>query len=376
MEKKKALLVIAGRRAMPDVLPLLWLQPARVIVFTSEEGWESEKGFRDIATSLSGCEMEIVRNISAYDLEACRQACLDVCRHYPLDDWDWTFSIGSSPKISGIAGYEAAKVLQIPCWYVDTRHEKLISLIKDADMDKQTFFHIKLKQYMKIQHRSGRMKKELTYRQQAEKWGEVSHELALSDDAPSFTGLWHDKKAAECINLTPQLLNSPLLHYLEGQKLIEVDRRTSSCFFTSPEAASFLGTGDWLEVYVWYEVKQAGFADDYLWGFSIKDGSVENELDLALIYKAQLVIAECKTDRDPFKGKKDYLKKLDAIANLLGGTYVTRVFVTNQYAEGNAFETFREQARQRAIVIVTKEELPRIGEILQHEAKSPTYARI
>ena len=127
--------------------------------------------------------------------------------------------------------------------------------------------------------------------------------------------------------------------------------------FSSSEAAQFTGIGDWLEVYVWHEVKQRGFADDYQWGCKVSDGQVENELDLAVLYKAQLLIAECKTDQNPFQGRRNYLGKLDAIANLLGGTYVTQVFITNQYGTEDSYNVFCEQAKQRNIV-VTAEALP------------------
>lgn len=136
-----------------------------------------------------------------------------------------------------------------------------------------------------------------------------------------------------------------------------------------------MGTGDWLEVYVWKEVAKAHFADDCQWGCQIIN-EAEIELDLALLYKAQLLIAECKAEREPFKGKREFLAKLDATAKLLGGEYVSKLFITNQPGIGESYESFCKQARDRHIVVVTGERLPEIGYILKNEAMNPTYERI
>ena len=378
MEKKKALLVLAGRRAAPDALALFWLQPQLVIAITSEEGWAAEEAFVDLAKALPSCQVEIVRNINAYDLDAARDACIQVCESYPESEWDWTFTIGSSPKVTGIAAYEVAKQKDLPCWHIDTQHEKLVSLVKKIEVDKQRFFHLDLATYMKIQHRRYKESEDGEYRAQAQNWGYIAREMALSPEGSELTPVFRDKKENDEISLPLELISSPLVQTLEKTGLISLKNNggITICKFTSAKAAKFLGTGDWLEIYVWSEAKQARFADDHQWGYEVYDDLVKNELDLALMYKAQLLIAECKTDKNPFQGKRNYLGKLDAIANLLGGTYVTQLFVTNQYGTGSSYDVFKQQARQRKIVVVTAEELPKIGEILKREAIKPTYPRI
>ncbi len=51
MAVKKALLVVAGGRATPDVLGLYCVQPQLVIILTSEQGWDGEDAFLEIAYS-------------------------------------------------------------------------------------------------------------------------------------------------------------------------------------------------------------------------------------------------------------------------------------------------------------------------------------
>ncbi len=383
MEKKKALLVLAGGRAAPDVLSLFWVQPQLVRVIISEEGWLYENAFVDIARSLPNCKVGVIHDINAYDLETCEKACIDACRPYPDTEWDWTFTIGSAPKVTGIAAYEVAKQKGIPCWHIDTQHEHLVSLVKTTEVDKERFFHLTLDDYMKIQHRTWKLRgmPGSNYREAVKKWVGVARELAISPNAMSLLTVVHDKKVGVDINLPSELANSTILQSLEQEGVLKVTRKSSDdmvCCFTTIEAAQFVGTGDWLEFYVWHEVISIGLADEHhcQWGCLVIDGPVDKELDLALIYKAQLIVAECKAEQNPFQAKRNHLGKLEAKANVLGGSYVSKLFITNQYGTGDSFKSFCDQAEQYKIVVVTAEKLPEIGKILKKEATNPTYPRI
>jgi len=225
MKKKKALLVFAGRRAAPDVLALFCLQPSLVVAITSEEGWLAEEAFVDIANSIPDCRVEIVRNVSAYELEACTNACRKIFKQYPQSQWDWTFTIGSSPKVTGIAAYEFAKQKDIPCWHIDTQHEKLVSLVKNVDVDKQTFFHLDLSTYMKIQHRQYKISDDQTYRTIAQSWGHIARKMALSPDGTQFTQIVRDKKENDEIFFPSELITSSLVQTLEKENLIRPNKR-------------------------------------------------------------------------------------------------------------------------------------------------------
>jgi len=102
---------------------------------------------------------------------------------------------------------------------------------------------------------------------------------------------------------------------------------------------------------------------------------VPNELELALIYKAQLIIAECKADNNPFKSEKGYLRDPEAAAQLLGRAYVSKVFITNQPGTADSHASFERQAKERHIVVVPQEQLANRGALLKNEAINPTYER-
>lgn len=111
MLKKKALLIAAGGRALPDVLALFHVQPHLVAYLTSEEGWYGKEGFLSAAKSLDVCkQFHEENNIDAYSIAKGKEACQKILDLYPFEAWDWTFAIGSAPKVMGIAAYEMRDV--------------------------------------------------------------------------------------------------------------------------------------------------------------------------------------------------------------------------------------------------------------------------
>ena len=383
MAKKKALLVVAGGRAIPNILSLLWLQPQVVQVILSEQGWDHKQAFEDIVHSIPDCQIDIIPNVDAYNFDICLEACRNACRPYPDDEWEWIFDITSAPKITGIAAYEIAKQKGISCWHADAQRDRHVSLVKQTYINTAKFFHLTLDDYMKAQHRTWKLSTGPTpnYRVAVKKWASTARELAISPDTMELLTLLRDKQPDDVISLPKHLLLSPPLQSAVDEGLLEVKglhTSTATCKFLSQEAAKFIGTGDWLEFFVWHAAISIGIADEFhcQWGCSIFDGPVKKELDLALMYKAQLIVAECKAEQNPYKADRGHLHKLQAKANVLGGSYVCKLFITNQRAIGDSFKPFCEQAEQYKIIVVTGERLPEIGQILEKEATRPTYPRI
>ncbi len=380
MERKKALLAVTGGRGVPDVLALLCVQPHLVIILTSEEGWRDEPTFREIADALPDLERQLpTLRVKSYDFQEVRQACIDACQPYPQAEWDWVISIGSCPKIMGIAAYEVAKEMNIPCIYIDTQHETIVSPVKALGISADEFFHMTVKDYMKIYRRERNILKpeKVQYRKVVEKWGNIARTMALSPDTPAFTKLMHDVKAKVPVPFpSTALATSSLLQELEGYGVIKTTQEpdgTMICEFTTVHSAQFLGTGDWLELYVWHEVKESGFANDYQWGYVIKSAA-DNEIDVVLTYRAQLIFAECKTNKEPFETK--LLDPINSKAEMLGGPYVTKIFVTNASKTQKGYANFCEQAKLRKIVVATAEDLPNIGSFLKKQAEAPDFPRM
>ncbi len=62
-------------------------------------------------------------------------------------------------------------------------------------------------------------------------------------------------------------------------------------------------------MYVWDEARKQNIFKDCQWNEIIMSGNSKNELDVAMVYKAQLLISECKTGNEAFESETIY--KLD-----------------------------------------------------------------
>lgn len=378
MEKKKALLLVTGGRGAPDFAAFECVQPELVVILTTHEGWKEEQHFRLMLQALQDQEQTpSTIKVAAYSFEETEKQCLKIFDDYPSTIWDWTFSIGSCPKIMGIAAYEVAKRKEIPCLYIDTLHEKIISLVKDVGVSARDFFNMDVRTYMSIYGRKPKKldNEKLTYRRVAEGWGHIARLMALSTETPEFIEYMRDKPAKTPIHISPALAASGLLQQLEHDnaiKLLPQTDGTTSCEFTSKHFAKFLGTGDWLEIYTWQEAKRTGVVSDCQWGYSI-GSTADNELDVAFTYKAQLIFAECKTEGKRFNPK--HLEPINSKAEMLGRNYVTKILVTNASCKLPGYKNFAEQAKLRSIVVATAEDLPTLKDLLEKQAKNPDYPR-
>ncbi len=102
---------------------------------------------------------------------------------------------------------------------------------------------------------------------------------------------------------------------------------------------------------------------------------------MALIYKAQLFIVECKTGvNDNFDA--NILYKLDSIANPLGNWSVGKMLVMSlsvpdksNHTKYKQYEEFKDKAEERGITLVTRKTLPKVGALLRQLAEEPKFNR-
>lgn len=382
--KKRALLILAGGRPSADILTMRYLQPHLIVVITPPE-WTHQKIYIDIAQTIPSSVIRFISGVDAYDIQTCIDACNEYFVAYPATEWDWTITTSSATKVMNLAGYEVAKEKDVPCWQVDFSHERILFLVKNAVVDTQRFFRLTVEQYVKsygytIDDKHSERKNP---NERLKQWRDSARELVFSPDTEDIlSGLRGRTIGAETF-ISHKLKDSALLLSLEKAGLLKVryDGRRSDLRVgtTSPDSALFLTTDWWLILYVWQEIRNATVADDCRCNITMVNGHLRLEIDLALTYRSRLLIAEFRATGSVF-GLKQYLLRLDSTANLLGGEYVSKVLIINRQSAVNSssnryFDEFWEEAKQRKIVIITKEDLPNIAAILKREMISPTYAR-
>ncbi len=362
----KALPLLTGGRGVPDMLVIKYLRPDIVFNLTTTQGLKAAESLKQFASLEFDVNIEILPAIDPFKENEIKTACKNALIRLP--DAEWIIHFTSSPKIVGIYAHEVARDMNIPCWFLDTDGKQVISLVKDTPVDNEGLFKASVKEYIGAYGRTYEIPKSPSYRKEAEGWYPVARELALNPNMAQI--LLAGVKGNKLLTHTVDAKIMPLLRQLEAMDALTIEYiQEENIIYTikSINMQEFL-QGDWLEVYVWYEAVEAGFANDCQWGYKIRAELPSNELDLALTYKARLLIAECKTLSKPFN--PELLYKLHSVADLVGGNYVRQIFITNHVKpndKNESFENFSQQAAIRRTCVVTGEQLPEIKEILRQQ---------
>jgi len=381
---KKALLMLTGGRGVPDMLVVKYLKPDIIFNLTTETGLRNAEHLKKLVEEKFHCIMEILPPIhlsSETDEEAeqeIKDACNQALQKEPEAEWIMHFT--SAPKIVGIYAHDVARDHKIPYWFLETSGKKVVSMVTASPVNCDTLFKASVEEYMNAYGRVHERTKSEKYRELAESLYPVAKLLIqdsiatqlLLQEVRKSTKEQEEQKDPQLLEILIKAQAEKLIQQLYARSIFTNIKQTKEgfhCTISDFDHREFL-KGDWLEIYVWREAKEAGFADDCQWSYKITAKLPSNELDLALTYNAQLLVAECKSGRRPFQ--VEYLYKLHSIADLVGNNYVQLIFITsiprpkeNDIYNFEMFNNFCQQADVRRIRVVTGDELPQIGSILR-----------
>jgi len=392
--QKAQLILVGGRASIPNILTIIHQDPDVIVAVSSTESRKDVPRLEDaIKAVLPTCRVETTNAVDAFDFSQIYNECEEAVKKYPMADW--IFNITTGTTIMSLGAYEVAKQykqsMHIRCWYLNTSQTRVVSLLEDefSNVDGETIFEIDVPQYAAAYNRvlsPGDLDNERTYAEQqwlafAQRLGKAPYSASLIKQVMSKIGNrpgkdkdGEDKSKDYTLTRLPDAAYSLLEEAQNFQLVSQLSKNTSSISFHLNYLQDKFLNGSWLEAYVWDEARKLNLFYDCQWNHTITDGKSKNELDVAMTYKAQLLIAECKTgEEESFDSKTIY--KLDSVANLLGGKFVGRVLVTSLPLPMKKQE-FMEQAESRRVIVLTAEDLPTIGAELAKEAVNPRFSRI
>ncbi|MCG2787970.1 MAG: DUF1887 family CARF protein [Anaerolineae bacterium] len=381
--KKLQILLVGGRQA-PNLIGVLLFKPDCVEFVVSKD--EAEKA-RPLLESLAGIpdiqipKYEELSPLDPNDFELNKKRYHDICSKY--HGWQIQFNITGSTKITAIAAYEAARAYDYAqVFYIDTANGRVVWL-KNGDKDNQPI-RLNVQDYLQAYGRRPIHKTGIdgiSFSQDSA-WNAAQILAAHNTSSRSIlkqirqnqsNGVRRiqikDVDAGEKLVLN-QLAQLGAVEW-DGIKMLTVRSNSDWGFFA----------GGWLELYVWHEARtQVGtdktiLFDECAMSLKVPSGQAEKEIDVACLYKAQLIHCSCKSSDRPFETA--HLDELSAVSNLIGGRFCSRLFITNQiFNEERRKIEFLAQAKQREIVVVAGDELANIGKIIARQAEKPDYWRM
>ncbi len=386
------LILLLGNRIQPATMLAYHLRPAQVVCIGSSDRPETPDEVRRALSYLFGSDrmvgervvapFRLDETLAAIDALTAGQAGL------PL-----AIGLTGCPLPMSIAGYEAGRRLGCPVLYVNTQGAEIVDFTRPAQIEPLRIRFKKVGDYLAICGLEVIVKRKPHYASTPAGRRAAARLLGQAGD----TGIRLIAALREA-ELTQRRAGRLRLAPLdaEGHRLLRalaatgvvVDLAThgdgsASCRAPAAGEVAFLN-GDWLEEHVLdvaerLRGQEPGLFDLFGQGVKFHLGAAEREVDFIALRGGTPLIASCKSSADPWK--KEDLDELAAVAQPLGGNYVTRLFVTHQNPpppssspQGpDPHEQFKEQARRLRIVLVTGRELGRLAEILRKELLDPTY---
>jgi hypothetical protein len=409
---KIQLVLIGGRSSVPNVLSVIHQKPEIIFALTSHESAEALPQFKTlIAEWLPSCKIEDLAPVDAFNYEMIGKRFEEAYQRFP--DAQWTCNITAATTVMSIAIYEQARIHNAACWYLNTAKAQVIALVgpKMSREEEKALFNLNVERYVQSYYYSLENGDLEERRKNCEQeWLPFAQLLGQN---PLFAT--HLKEAMLAIDRSKQ--QRPGRH---GPKHYALSALSQEAYAILKEAESFglaqnvrdeqgvlhftlnylqgsFLNGGWLELYVWNEARQVtllemrNLFDDCQWNHKVIISGVKRELDVALTYKAQLIIAECKTGDETTSS--DTLYGLVAVANPLGGKFVGKILIsslltptdpdTEQIQKDGklreqirAHQEFLSKADHHQIVVIMGEDLPRLRSLLEQEALNPKYPRM
>ncbi len=389
---KPLLILLLGNRVQPATMLAYHLRPALVACIGSADRSETlDEAAAALAYVLGPGRLVGSRKVAPYRLDETLAAIEALTAGQagvrPV------IGLTGCPLPMSIAGYEAGRRLGCPVLYVNTQGAEIVDFTRPDQIEPLRIRFKGVDDYLAICGLKVIVKRKPHYASTPAGRRAAARHLGQAGDAG--IQLIAALRAAGLVQRRSGRLRTAPLDAEAGRLLRSLAEAgvvadllahgdgSVSCSVPAAGEAAFLN-GDWLEEYVLdvaegLRSQEPGLFDVAGQGVKFRSGTAEREVDFMALRGGTPLIASCKSSADPWK--KEDLDELAAVAQPLGGNYVTRLFIVHQNPplpssspQGpDPYEQFKEQARRLRIVLVTGRDLGRLAAVLRKELLDPTY---
>lgn len=299
---------------MPNVLPVLMYKPEKVVLFETPEESQSAENLYHLFKN-KNIKVERVSNLNAYDFVSLKR----IIHDYMKKENNVALNITGGTKLMALAAYEAFKQSSKQIFYCDTEHKQIIHLSPDYKTEKLVT-SLSVEEYLASYGYKIISKKDDS---DAKLYFQLFDFINNNNLLRSFIKFFnHVRKEIQFSN--------PKFSYHSPDKLFSFIKEYDKYIIRFKNSNQIVNSssnfkiGDWLEYYVYYQVKKKYNLVPYL-NVKIQNNNVENEIDLLFIQDYKLCLISCKSG----KGSNQYdLYQLETLRTITSGTFGKGVFIT------------------------------------------------
>lgn len=368
----KVLISLLGGRGIPNMQGFLYTMPDNMYAVASKD---SQENLKNLLAAMPKKLKISTKLVSPYDM----YETLEICRYIVnkhLND-EIIINLASEPKLMSIGAFTLAKELDS-----EGKKIKVLCYTRDGIVDvlsnsKPTRIKIGIQKYFQAYGWNVKYKQDKSWVSGLAKYFvdnlPLSHELLHKmrvdqNEEKNNNGKYFIKEP-----LTTEELK--ILEKLQNMEWIEnIEKNNQGIYYYCKKDKFKILNGEWLEYYVYDIAKNLlddnnqSLFDECAW--TVKDNDNKAEIDFVGLRAGEIIIASCK-DRPIVK--VNYLKELDSVAEQIGGSMCTKLYITTakQEFDENKIRWFEE----RKIVPVFIDELNNLSKIIQEQVIKPKYPR-
>ncbi len=334
-----SMMCLVSRQAMPNVLPVLMYKPDRVYMLMTDQEKLCGLHLKELFESKK-IEVITKEEIQAYNPRTVTDTLLEIKRLSGKDNLSLNLTGGT--KVMSISAYEFAKTNNIPAFYCNTENQKIIELLPQVSYQNLSV-QLSIEDYLLSYGYRIKEKKSVA---EIEKYYPLFEFIETNNLMRSFIKFSEDVKT-KLAQSNPKFSVSSadknfIFHKTINSLRLEFGKAPRKSFNVD---ASQFKSGDWLEHYIYYKLKDEKDIE-ILSGVKIfSDKGVDNEIDVIVLKDFILYLISCKS------GKKDNqydLFQLEVIRNISSGTFGKGIFVT----VNKTTDMFIERADQLNIKVI------------------------
>ncbi|MFN4110763.1 MAG: Card1-like endonuclease domain-containing protein [Ignavibacteria bacterium] len=305
---------LVSRQTMPNVLPVLMYKPEKVVLFETPEESQSAENLYHLFKN-KNIQVERVRKLNAYDFGNLKQ----IIRDYLEKENNVALNITGGTKLMALAAYEAFKQSSKQIFYCDTEHKQIIHIFPDYNYEKLVT-SLSIEEYLESYGYKIISKKDDS---DAKLYFQLFDFINNNNLLRSFIKFFSQIRKQIQFSNPKFSYHSPDKQFSfikEYDKYIIRYKNSNQIVINS----SNFKIGDWLEYYVYYQVKKKYNLIPYL-NVKIQNNNVENEIDLLFIKDYKLYLISCKSGRS---NNQYDLYQLETLRTVTSGTFGKGVFIT------------------------------------------------
>ncbi len=333
---------LVSRQSMANVLPVLMNKPQQVVLFATPEEKKSADNLEKLFSSKS-IAVKRIDGLDAYDYIRFKDS---VKQQLEKSNEDTVLNVTGGTKLMALASYEVFAEKDKKIIYCDTEHQKIVTLFPNYDASILSA-KVTIEDYLLSYGYTIEETKNIT---DEKKYFELFSFIESNILMNSFIELY--TKVREYFASGTKIHN-PKFTITSDDKYFQFQKNFDNYFIQygkqkknsiKVETSEFK-SGDWLEFYVYYLLKQKNNLNPMI-GVKIKNQEgVENEIDVMVLKDYRLNIYSCKT------GKKDNqfdLYQLETLRQITSGTFGKGIFVTaNEHSDN-----FLKRARELSVSVI------------------------